>query len=338
MGPVATSGPVPFTIPQCCTKRTGAKYVQTNACMCWAANHTCTSGCTSENCCNWGPTRVPNAPRLTTNVSQNIKEAQEFDLNLCQAISPVFFHPYTPAFSPSVLTRGSEWPALPARADTAHAAPALADTSALDPATLVAVSSGKINPNCAQPTDGQPASPSRLANPDSDVTSAASFGGSDRDLDYVKLAKNSPTILSKTPDFTGHIRKLEAMHEILEGDINDIFQTTVLLSHTNMLEIPGLADAKTDPPEKLQDYGATPPINTQISPPHSPPEDALVTSANHPPCPRVTTRDAALQAHAGDPPDVRLLGADYILYGVYQDWVHQNPVEHLDGGIAEDIK
>ena len=27
-----------------------------------------------------------------------------------------------------------------------------------------------------------------------------------------------------------------------------------------------------------------------------------------------------------------------MLYGIYQDWVHQNPVEHLDVGIAEDSK
>ena len=33
--------------------------------------------------------------------------------------------------------------------------------------------------------------------------------------------------------------------------------------------------------------------------------------------------------------DVRLLVSDYILFGVYQDWVHQSPGNHLDGGITE---
>ena len=32
----------------------------------------------------------------------------------------------------------------------------------------------------------------------------------------------------------------------------------------------------------------------------------------------------------------RLLGADYMIYGICQDWVHQNPGDHLDGGIAEE--
>ena len=40
----------------------------------------------------------------------------------------------------------------------------------------------------------------------------------------------------------------------------------------------------------------------------------------------------------GDLPDIHLLGADYILYGLYQDWVHQNPGDHLDVGVVEDSK
>ena len=55
-----------------------------------------------------------------------------------------------------------------------------------------------------------------------------------------------------------------------------------------------------------------------------------------PPRPRIQAGDAALQAQEGDLPDVRLLGSYYMIYGVYQDWVHQNPGDHLDGGIAED--
>ena len=40
----------------------------------------------------------------------------------------------------------------------------------------------------------------------------------------------------------------------------------------------------------------------------------------------------------GDLPDVRLLGNDYMLYGVYQDWVHQNTGKHLNGEIVGDSK
>ena len=53
------------------------------------------------------------------------------------------FHPNAPEFSPSVLTRGAEWPDLPAHADTAHAAQALTETATPDPSTPAAVVSGK---------------------------------------------------------------------------------------------------------------------------------------------------------------------------------------------------
>ena len=90
----------------------------------------------------------------------------------------------------------------------------------------------------------------------------------------------------------------------------------VLFSHTNELKILELADAETDPPENHQDNGTMPPVNTQPSPLHSPPEETSLSSDNTPPCPRVEVGDTSLQAREGDLLDVRLLGVDYMLYGV----------------------
>ena len=103
----------------------------------------------------------------------------------------------------------------------------------------------------------------------------------------------------------------------------------MLFSRINELEIPELDNAETDPPENHQDNGATPPVNT---------EDTLVASATPPPFPRVEAGNDNLQAQYGDLPDARLFSADYILYGVYQDWVHQSLGYHLDGEITEDSK
>ena len=104
---------------------------------------------------------------------KNIKEDREAAPTLCNAISPVVFHQDSLAFSTSVLLRGDKWPALLARANTAHAAPSLTETAAPDLAALADIRSGKRNSNRAQPTDGQTASPSTLANQDSDDTSVA---------------------------------------------------------------------------------------------------------------------------------------------------------------------
>ena len=129
--------------------------------------------------------------------------------------------------------------------DTAHADLALTETAAPYPATTAAVRSGKINSNNAQPTDGQTASPSPPAYPDSDVTLVASIGGSDGDWDYVESAKKSPMSLENMPDLNGNIRELEKMHEALEGELDAIARPTVIFSHTDKLKIPKLVDAKT---------------------------------------------------------------------------------------------
>ena len=104
------------------------------------------------------------------------------------------------------------------------------------------------------------------------------------------------------------------------------------------LEIPELDNAETNPPENHQDNGATPPVNTKPYPPHSPLEYSSVAPTAPPSCPRVKASNATLQSQEGYFPDVWLLGANYMLYGVYQNWVHQNPGDHLNEGIAEDSK
>ena len=133
------------------------------------------------------------------------------------------------------------------------------------------ITSGKINSNFSQPTDGQTASPSPPANPDSDIISVASIGGIEGTSYYVESAKNSPTSPSNTPGLVGHIGKLETTKEVSEGELDTIARPTVLLSHTDELEIPELADAETDPPENHQDNGATPLVNTHPPPATLPP-------------------------------------------------------------------
>ena len=51
--------------------------------------------------------------------------------------------------------------------------------------------------------------------------------------------------------------------------------------------------------------------------------------------PRIKAGDTTLQARVGDLIYVGLLGADYMLFRVYQDWLHQNPGNHMYGRIIE---
>ena len=109
------------------------------------------------------------------------------------------------------------------------------------------------------------------------------------------------------------------IHEVSEGELVEHAQPTVLLSCIDELEISELDNAKTDPPENHQVNRTTPPVNTQPSLPHFPLEDAYVALAPLPPCVLIEAVNATLQAQEVDLPDVCLLGADYMLYGVYQD-------------------
>ena len=60
------------------------------------------------------------------------------------------------------------------------------------------------------------------------------------------------------------------MHEVSEGEIDAIVRPMVIFSHTDELEIPELAEAKSNPPKNLQDNGATPAVGTQPHLLHSP--------------------------------------------------------------------
>ena len=105
MGTARTTVTIPLTITQCCTHQPGVKCMNSIACPCWAANLPCTSGWPSINCRNLGPSRAPNATRLTANASKNNKESQEAAPTLCHATPPVVFYQGALALSTSVLLR-----------------------------------------------------------------------------------------------------------------------------------------------------------------------------------------------------------------------------------------
>ena len=124
---------------------------------------------------------------------------------------------------------------------------------------------------------------------------------------------------ANTPDLKGHISELYEMHEVAESKLIKLAQPTVLLSRIDELKLLEIDDAKTNPPENHQDNGATPPVITKLSLLHSPLENALVSPSMTPPRTLVKARNADLQAQERDHPDIHLLGADYMIYGVYQD-------------------
>ena len=109
----------------------------------------------------------------------------------------------------------------------------------------------------------------------------------------------------------------------------------VISAHTTKLEILELSNVKTKPTENHEDNGATLPLRTQPSSSYSPLTDILVVPDKPPTHACIKDGDAALQAHVGYLLYFCLLGSDYMLSGVYQDWVHQNPWKHMYDRITE---
>ena len=137
---------------------------------------------------------------------------------------------------------------------------------------------------------------------------------------------------------TGHISKLETVYKVLVEDINSIIWPTVLFNHSNKLKITELSNTNTVPTKNHKDSGAMPPLVTQPYSPHLSLIDTLVSPVDPLPFPCVESWYAKFLVRTGDLPNVLLLGVKDMLFGVYQYYLHQNPVNYLHGRIAEDGK
>ena len=111
-----------------------------------------------------------------------------------------------------------------------------------------------------------------------------------------------------------------------------------LFTQPNALDSNELANAKTTPTKNHLNNGALTPIATQPFSPHSYLKETLFALVEPPVRPHIEAGDAACLAFMTDFPGVCLNGADDMLFGIYQDWVQQNPENHMDGGITEDGK
>ena len=161
--------------------------------------------------------------------------------------------------------------------------------------------------------------PRQTADPDSNITSAASSVESDGDLDYFKSHKNSPMILANMPEIKGKIQELQQMHKVAEVDLKEITQPIELFTQPNKLDPMELADDETFPAENHQDNDNMSSHVTQPSLLYSPLKDSLVTLEPLPLHPCVDSGDIIRLASTSDQPKVGCKSDGNALFGVYQD-------------------
>ena len=106
----------------------------------------------------------------------------------------------------------------------------------------------------------------------------------------------------------------------------------IQVNELNRVEIVGGEATQT---KTLLDNGEMSPLLTQ--PPSQSPLPAYSLDAPLSPLPRSRKHASNTTRLARDRnlPSYCLAAANYILFGVCQDWVKQNPGKHLDGGIEE---
>ena len=147
-----------------------------------------------------------------------------------------------------------------------------------------------------------------------------------------------PTSSTNTPELEGRTPKLQQEKKVAEYDIYVIASQTALFYQIDEINATEISNNGTTLAKNHRDNGALPLHCTKTSLLESPLLDSLVSTDEIPPHTHVEDGGPARLSITIDLPEVLLKGSYKALYKVYQDWVHQNPVNNLDGKIKEDGK
>ena len=142
-----------------------------------------------------------------------------------------------------------------------------------------------------------------------------------------------PTIENTTPDISVIIKETGNTLGVFGKGIEYLNAPKVLFTQDDDLDPMELVKGEATQTKTPLDNGGMTPLPTQ-SPYKYPPlvETSDAMDSLNP----GTQRDASvatLLASVGYLPRERLTAGDDNIFGVYQDWVHQNPGTHLGGGI-----
>ena len=123
------------------------------------------------------------------------------------------------------------------------------------------------------------------------------------------------------------------MHEVVEGYIDKITCPMHISNQPNELNSTEIANDETTSAENHEYNGASPPHGTIPSLPQSPLTYASIATDEPLTRPLVEAGNDSQIAYMADHPKVHPKAANDALFGIYQDWVHQNTGNHLDSGI-----
>ena len=128
------------------------------------------------------------------------------------------------------------------------------------------------------------------------------------------------------------------MHDDFNAALEDFTPPRALFSQSHDTNPRNLTGAETTPTETPQENGVTLPLLTHLSPKKSPPVDAPEAPASPLPLTCAESSAVACLESESNLPLIFLMAAADTLFGVDQDWVHQNTSTQLDEGIDKNGK
>ena len=174
------------------------------------------------------------------------------------------------------------------------------------------------------------------ADTDSDITSADSSSVNYNNSTYLESLENSPSIENTTPYLLAIIKETGKSSRYLAKDLKVSKPCGVIFIQDDEIDPTELVVEEANHTKKNLDNGGTLPLLNQSPSQSSPSVDAPNALDSPPPGVREDTSDAAFLARVGNLPGKVLTATDDNIFGVCQDWVHQNTRTHMDGRIEED--
>ena len=164
---------------------------------------------------------------------------------------------------------------------------------------------------------------------------AASSVVNDDDSTYLEPHENSPENKDNTLYQSTITEEVENIHVVLIIELADNNTPRAIFTLVHKLNTTELGGGGATPAKTLLDDGETLTLHTQLAS-QSLPSVYAPDALDSPPLPlRKDSNDDARIAKEENLPGDRLTAANDKLFGIYQDWVHQNIGTHLDGGIED---
>ena len=167
---------------------------------------------------------------------------------------------------------------------------------------------------------------------------AGIFGAKYDDLTYLKSNEKLPAVKNNTLDLLDLIEETWNIQEDFWETLEDLHTPRLIFNQDTKLKLIEIPEEEENKTKTLLENGGTTPLLNQFPSKYSLPIGNSDAWESPPPGVCEDASDAAHLESVGNLSGKILRDSGYNIFGVYQYWVHQNPVTHMYFRIEEDGK